>query len=150
MDYFRLFFEWLFERFGVQHPRLSFLGVFVFAGLVGCFVWWMVGYKYRRDHPQHVETSQATSSSPGTSPAEQASDQGTIKTEKRSRASEHESVEGQGDKLRENSGQKQPAAPLPLRKPMAMQVAVVRGLMRQLSSQGHEEFWLSQLFLAMI
>jgi hypothetical protein len=32
---------------------------------------------------------------------------------------------------------------------MAMQVTVVRGLMRQLSSQGHEEFWLSQLFLAM-
>src|SRR6266853_990825 len=149
MDYFHLFIEWLFERFGAQHPRLSFLGVFVFAGLVGCFVWWMVGYKYRRDHPRQVETLQATNSSRRTSPAEPASDGRTIETEKRNRASEYRSVVGQGDKAGENIGQKQTAAPLPLRKPMAMQVTVVRGLIRQLFSQGHEEFWLSQLFLAM-
>jgi cytoskeletal protein RodZ len=114
MDYSRLFFEWLFEKFGLQHPRLSFLGVFVFAGLIGCFVWWMVGYKYRRDHPQHVETSQATGSSPGTSSAEPAFDGRTIKTEKRNGASEHRSAEQQTAKAVENTGQKQPAAHGPL------------------------------------
>jgi len=149
MDYFRLFFEWLFERFGVQHPRLSFLGVFVFACLVGCFVWWMVGYKYRRDHPQQVATLEATGSPTVSSSAEPVSVGRAIKTEKRNRTSEHRSVLRQGDNADEDTGQKQPPAPLPLRKPMAVQVTVVRGLMRQLSSQGHEEFWLSKLFLAM-
>jgi hypothetical protein len=32
---------------------------------------------------------------------------------------------------------------------MAQQITAVRGLLRQLSSQGHDEVWLSQLFLAM-
>lgn len=65
MEYVHLFVDWLYESFGAHYPRLSFLAVFVLSGLIGCFVWWMVGYKYKTNRARGATVSSSGATSVG-------------------------------------------------------------------------------------
>ena len=43
--------DYLYEVFGTRHPVTSYFAVFIVAGSLFTFLWWLVGRHYQATHP---------------------------------------------------------------------------------------------------